>query len=147
MRIALLVLLLLGGVYTIHDRFQAYANDPAQGMLNFVKTHARSGDQYLIPSLELEQLENFRLETGAPALVDFKAVPYRDADVLEWYERISLARRFYRAPTIDCSLLRQIHRTYRITHLVLETERFSADCTFLKPVYRDGVFGVYEIGE
>ena len=147
LNIALLVLLLLGGAYTIYERFQAHANDPARGMLNYVKTHARPGDQYLIPSLELEQLENFRLETGAPALVDFKAVPYRDVDVLEWYERISLARRFYRAPTIDCSLLRQMHQTYRLTHLVLETERFSADCAFLAPVYQDEVYGVYEIGE
>lgn len=147
LNLAVLALLVLGGAYTIQQRFQAYANDPARGMLSYVKTHARPGDQYLIPSLELEQLENFRLETGAPALVDFKAVPYRDADVLEWYERIRLARQFYRAPAIDCSLLRQMQQTYRMTHLVLETERFPADCAFLKPVYRDGVYGVYEIGE
>lgn len=147
LNIALLALLLLGGAYTIHERFQAYANDPSRGMLNYVKTHARPGDRYLIPSLELEQLENFRLETGAPALVDFKAVPYRDVDVLEWYDRISLARRFYREDSIDCRLLRQMQQAYRLTHVVLETERFPADCPFLNPVYRDGVYGVYEVGE
>src|SRR5207302_3586528 len=37
-------------------------------------------------------LQGFRLSTGAPIFVDFKSIPYRDDEVIEWYERLRLAQ-------------------------------------------------------
>ena len=37
-------------------------------------------------------LQRFRLHTGAPIYVDFKAVPYAPAEVLEWVTRMNHLR-------------------------------------------------------
>ena len=59
--------------------------DPANPMMDYVAAHKSPGDIYLTPS---NQLENFRLVTGAPILADFDSIPYRDEDVMEWYQRL-----------------------------------------------------------
>ncbi len=59
-------------------------------MLREVRARLELGQVYLIPPKLLE----FRLATGAPALVDFKAIPYRDVDVLEWRRRLQFCRQF-----------------------------------------------------
>ena len=65
--------------------------DPANPMMNYVAAHKSPGDIYLIPS----KLENFRLVTGAPVLADFDSIPYRDEDVMEWYQRLQWISWFY----------------------------------------------------
>jgi hypothetical protein len=88
--------------------------------MNFVRRTKRPGDVYFLPvrvpdlakttrgSLSSDfkplpdkqsdrrvipvDLQRFRLYTGAPIFVDFKSVPYKDTDVLEWYERLGLAQ-------------------------------------------------------
>jgi hypothetical protein len=44
-------------------------------------------DARLIP-LDLQQ---FRLHAEAPILVDFKSIPYKDVEVIEWYDRLLFA--------------------------------------------------------
>jgi hypothetical protein len=48
-------------------------------------------DTRLIPV----DLQRFRLSTGAPIFVDFKSIPYKDTDVIEWRARLERARRWY----------------------------------------------------
>jgi hypothetical protein len=48
-------------------------------------------DTRLIPP----DLQRFRLYTGAPIFVDFKAIPYKDTDVVEWRDRLRLAKSLY----------------------------------------------------
>jgi hypothetical protein len=51
---------------------------------DFKPMAAKRADLKIIPV----DLQRFRLATGAPIYVDFKSVPYRDADVLEWRRRL-----------------------------------------------------------
>jgi hypothetical protein len=46
-------------------------------------------DNRLIP-LDLQQ---FRLGTEAPIFVDFKSIPYKDVEVIEWHDRLLLAEK------------------------------------------------------
>ena len=41
------------------------------------------------------KMQDFRLETGAPAYIEFKSIPYKDVDVLEWRRRVDFTRGFY----------------------------------------------------
>ena len=47
---------------------------------DFKPMPARKQDSRLIAS----DLQQFRLHTGAPIYVDFKAIPYKDVEVIEW---------------------------------------------------------------
>ncbi len=88
-------------------------------MLDFVRANGTPGDLYLIPvrvpdlaratrgSLSSDfkplpdkrrdqkiipiDLQRFRLYTGVPIYVDFKSIPYKDTDVLEWHDRLRFA--------------------------------------------------------
>lgn len=62
-------------------------------------------------------LQRFRLATGVPIYVDFKSIPYRDVDVLEWRRRIAQVEKWQEK--IDPDELRQAG----ITHVVTPTER------------------------
>ncbi len=115
-------------------------NDPSQPMMAFVRSNLASGDRYLIPP----GLQDFRLATGAPVLVDFKSIPYRDVEVLEWYQRLRLAQWFFRdrPEEVDCSLLETLAVEYGITHVVLDSELRDLACPGLEPLYRDAAFAV-----
>lgn len=144
---AVILLLALWGAWEMRNRFEAYANDPARPMMDFVKAAKSPGEKYLIPALHLEKLENFRLYTGAPILADFKSIPYKDVEVLEWYARMVKARQFYEAAIMDCELLKALAAEYGITHLVTENSRFTNLCEELQRVYHDAVYRVYKIGD
>src|SRR5262249_39184703 len=40
-------------------------------------------------------LQRFRIFTGAPIYVDFKSIPYKDSDVVEWHRRLLWAHKLY----------------------------------------------------
>jgi len=40
-------------------------------------------------------LQRFRIATGKPIYVDFKSIPYKDTDVVEWYRRLLWAQKLY----------------------------------------------------
>lgn len=141
----IMLLLALWGAWEMRTRFETYANDPAAPMMDFVKAAKSPGEKYLIPALHMEELENFRLYTGAPILADFKSIPYKDVEVLEWYARNLKARQFYEAATMDCEFLKALAAEYGITHLVVENRRFASGCERLEPVYRDAVYSLYKI--
>lgn len=140
-----ILLLLLWGTREMKLRYQAHYHNRDAPMMEFVKQTKLRGDTYLIPSLHLEELENFRLYTGAPIFIDLKAVPYHADDVLEWYERNMMAEYFYEAPEMDCRFLKELAAEYGITHLVLENRCFPATCPELEQIYRDDFYGVYKI--
>ncbi|QEL18173.1 DUF6798 domain-containing protein [Limnoglobus roseus] len=105
---------LLNVGYAMNDTVEA-------GLLDYVNRTKKLGDVYLIPTrvpavsggrrgsrsttftppprpggnLIPVDLQRFRLAAGAPIFVDFKAIPYADREVLEWYRRVLLAQRWY----------------------------------------------------
>jgi hypothetical protein len=114
---------------------------PERGMEEFVAGHKTAADLYLIPV----KLQDFRLASGAPAFVDFKSIPYRDEDVLEWYRRVQLADRFYKHPT--CEQLAVFTGQEGITHFVLESSSPALSCTDIESVYQDDAFRVYTLSQ
>ena len=65
-------------------------------------------------------LQRFRLYTGAPIWIDFKAIPYKDAEVLEWLDRLRVAQGLQeqvRAGDLAGAVGEMRHRG--ITHLVV----------------------------
>jgi len=116
---------------------QAY---PARRVLAFVELQREPGQVYLIPP----RLQDFRLVTGAPAMVDFKSIPYRGDQVLEWYDRLRLAELIYRdrVEQVNCERLADAGREYGVTHLLLDQDLLGLDCPWLRRLYVDNSYAV-----
>lgn len=143
--IVAILFLIFWGIREMKLRYEAHYHNPDVPMMEFVKETKQPGDTYLIPALDLEELENFRLFTGAPVFIDYKSVPYNTNDVLEWYQRVIKMRQFYEAAEMDCQFLKQLDSEYNLTHIVVENRRFPTRCEVLEVQYRDNVYGVYRI--
>jgi len=142
--ISLTLLLVIAGTVKFRIDLQQVASSSAQPVLEFVDRSKHKGEIYMIPP----QLQDFRLATGAPALVDFKSIPYRAKEVIEWYDRLLLARAFYREEPdeVSCRALRDSVTRYGVTHVILESAQFGASCGPWLERYRDGYFAVFEVG-
>lgn len=117
--------------------------DPANPMMNYVAAHKSPGDIYLTPA----QLANFRLVTGAPVLADFDSIPYRDADIMNWYERLQWASWFYNN-TMDrnpCDPLRNLIKKYGVTRAVVEQNAQHTHCSSFPILYQDATYRIYDL--
>lgn len=97
----------------------------------------RRPDQRLIPM----DLQRFRLHAEAPIHVDFKAIPYRDTDVIEWRRRLDQAVKWQEAITTGkLNTVRAELKDAGITHIVVTANhRLSNDDweqTFADEAYR-----------
>jgi hypothetical protein len=110
-----------------------------RGILAFVETNKQSGEVYMIPL----KMQDFRLETGAPAFIEFKSIPYKDADVLEWRRRVDITRRFY-AQT-RCRRLVNLAETEGFTHMILPVDHETTECKQTQSIFQDEYYGVYRI--
>jgi len=131
--IVLLAAMAVGGLIITELRFDKRTRRADMPMMEYVRRTASPGEVYLIPT----GLQDFRLCTRVPVLVDFKSSPYRDTEVIDWYERYRLAEEFYGG---NCALLAELVRRYGITHVVLR--RDDPRCKELVPLYDDGRFAV-----
>lgn len=140
---SLVLVLMLAGVVKFRIDLTQAASAPARPMMAFVGRSSAGGDVYMIPP----HLQDFRLVTGSPILVDFKSIPYRANEVIQWYDRLLLARAFYREQAVDvsCRALRDATARYGVTHVVLESVQFGAACGPWVERYRDDDFAVYEL--
>jgi hypothetical protein len=165
--------LVAGGVWIMAGRLAFYVDDDELPVMNFVRQAKRPGDVYFLPvhvpdlakttrgSLSSDfkplpdkqtdrrvipvDLQRFRLYTGAPIFVDFKAVPYRDTDVLEWYARLGLARAALeevRGGRLSEAL--DELRARGITHLVLPAAS-ELRRPGVEQVYHDAYYRVYRL--
>lgn len=106
-------------------------------MFEYVHASHSAQDVYLVP----DKMQDFRLETGSPIYVDFKSIPYRDSDVLEWYKRIQTNDRFYKEK--DCGVVYKLLEYGDLTRVVIPSDELSPFCEHLIPVYQDDYYGVY----
>ncbi len=148
------------------------SSDEELPMMNWVRQHSQPGDVYLLPirvpklaattrgSLSSDfkpiarkrsdakiipvDLQRFRLMTGTAIFVDFKSVPYKDTDVLEWRRRMEDNQRFLELLlTGPAQTLEEELRQAGITHVVLPTE---GPVVVTWPVlYRDAVYEVRKV--
>lgn len=109
-------------------------------MMEYVRTSNTPEDIYFIP----KKMQDFRLATGSPAYIEFKSIPYRDTDVLEWYERIQNVERFYKEK--DCRILYELIEEGYVNRIVIPSDDSAPACDNLIPIYRDNDYGIYKLG-
>ena len=77
-----------GDVYFIPVNVPTLLNNPRGSLSSdFKPVVEKRADDRVIPV----DLQGFRLATGAPIFIDFKSIPYKDVEILEWHSRLSLA--------------------------------------------------------
>ncbi len=140
-----------------------------QGLLDFISENKKTGDIYLIPiripqlsggrkgsisttftspprptskNLIPVDLQRFRLRTTAPLYIDFKAIPYADHEVLEWYRRARLAESWYQRDDWQTALPEL--RSEGITHIVTPADRPIANPE-TELLYQDEWFRLYRL--
>jgi hypothetical protein len=139
--------------------------DDEQAVYEFAAQNAAPGDCYLVPvvlpdpaqvrrgspsttfvpsarSAEQNKFapdwQRFRLATGVPIYVDFKSLPYRDVEVVEWRRRISRAVDWQdQLPTDD---LRQAG----VTHVIAPAGK-PFEATQFERVFQSGQFLVLRL--
>lgn len=126
------------GVIRFNLDLQRKQSAPERKIESYIYTHKSAGDIYLIPI----KMQDFRLRTGAPAYIDFKSIPYKDQDVLEWYRRVRLADDIYISQ--DCFLLKNTYID-QVTHLVAGRDSSLNQCLDLDLLYQDEYYSVYRI--
>lgn len=97
---------------------------------------------YLVPL----GFEGFRLETGAPIFVDWKSHPYRDDELVEWFDRVKLARAFYTAdsPKTALQVLRSVRQVSPIAYIITDAgQRHLLEQTPLSLIYADAYHAVF----
>src|SRR5205823_2450629 len=78
-------------VYLLPVRAPAVATGRGVASTTFTPPPRPKPGSNLIPV----DLQRFRLATGAAIYVDFKSVPYRDAEVIEWLARVRQGEEWY----------------------------------------------------
>ncbi len=109
---------------------------------DFKPLAAKRDDARVIPV----DLQRFRLSARVPIFVDFKAIPYKDKEVVEWLHRMQLAEGWHKAlregRTDD--VLGEISLR-GVTHIVLPAGRDYSD-PGLRRVHEDPRYQVYRLG-
>jgi hypothetical protein len=167
---AVAVGLAAGGVSVTVRGLGYQVNEAEQPLLDYVREHTQPGEVYLLPvkfpTLKKEvpasaaktfvppvrtgqvgipvDLQRFRLATGAPIYVDFKAVPYAEADVLEWDRRMHQCEEWYRHRDWDATGVWKEVKAAGITHVVAAADR-DIKCQELELVYSDASYRLYRL--
>ncbi len=130
---------LVGGIRFALD-LERKAAQPENELFSYIYANKTSGEIYLTPI----KMQDFRLEAGAPVYIDFKSIPYKDSDVMEWYRRNQLADRFYK--TGECEVLHALHTDDLVSHVVFASDN-QVECPNLKfeEIYRDAEYRLIKI--
>jgi hypothetical protein len=132
------------GVWNFVQEREARANVPERDLLTYVTGHKTPQDIYIVPI----DWQNFRLETGAPVVTEFKSIPYYEADVDQWHQRVSLVSKFYRewGRTRTCRLLeRPLVNAWGATHLVLPRSDVEVVCPGMVVAFVGEYFVLYSL--
>ena len=89
-------------------------------------------------------LQRFRLFTGAPIFIDFKSIPYKDVEVLEWHDRVLWNHRLYEQTRLERGSNRDRTGPRHITHVVATTDR-DIRCDALELVHEDASYRLYRL--
>ncbi|MCX7701788.1 MAG: hypothetical protein N2039_13000 [Gemmataceae bacterium] len=166
-----LVVMAAGGLFVMSGRLGYRESKEELPLLDFVKTHARPGEVYLIPveiprhdkakrgavsttftppprrdrehGLISVDLQRFRLYTGAPIYVDFKSIPYKDVEVVEWWQRLKWVRDLYESGAWSEPAIRDELARRGITHVVVPSRQARQGIGAL--LFMDDHYAVYAL--
>ena len=91
--------------------------------------------------------ELFLTKTGASTFVNFSVHPFKDSDIIEWYERIKIAKEIFKNNVIDCYDLEEILLKNKITNIVIKNDINIFNCEKHKRVYLDDDYSVFSINQ
>jgi hypothetical protein len=93
-------------------------------------------------------MQRFRLYAQAPLYIDFKAIPYKDADVLDWHRRLLLAQNWQKRLLDNKSpeLLLEELRAQKINHIVTNAN-VDLEQSELELKFTDNHFKLWKIKE
>jgi hypothetical protein len=160
----------IGGIVVMACGLGYYTNDSELPLLNYVRDHKQSGEVYLLPAkfatIKKENpagqsktfappvrtgdvgipvdMQRFRLLTGAPIYVDFKAPPYTPAEVLEWHARMSNVQRWYKDRDWDRTGAWREIRAAGITHVITTADK-DVKCGALTLIWSDENYRLYRV--
>ncbi len=92
-------------------------------------------------------LQRFRLTTGAPIFVDFKAIPYKDVEVIAWRDRIRITqtvKQLLSKGWIWQVKVLTLLRNQGVTHLILPVDAGEMGWGW-EQVYADEHYRVYRM--
>lgn len=135
----ILVILSLAGLWQMNEKFKQYQNSREAGLYHWVREYSALGDRFLTPI----HLDTFRTNTLRPIYIDYFAIPYNNSDVIQWYHRVLAAKKFYDSGS--CLELMYLQHDERLTHVITAKDQIQPDCRYLKLVYEDDHFLVYQI--
>lgn len=140
----LTLLAAVGGAIHIYAEKLGYQQTAAEdGLIRFVRETHQPGDVYLLPTRfaapstkrgtaaltfapvvqtsqpTIFELQRFRLGTGAAVYIDFKSVPYRDDEVLEWHRRVEQCAAWYSREDWDATGTMAEVVAAKVTHVVV----------------------------
>jgi hypothetical protein len=162
--IAMLLLAAVGGVFITYFGLGYRTNTEELRLLEHIRDHKATGEVYLLP-VELPKLtdakkgaaslnfmppprrntqkqiisvdlQQFRLFTGAPIYIDFKSIPYKDVEVLEWDQRLVWNQQLYEKRDWNDDQIKSELKRRGITHVVTTADR-DIRCDALKLEYAD----------
>ena len=164
------ILLAAAGIWVTATGRGYRVNEAEEPLLDHVREHAQSGEVYLLPvkraTLRPEKpasqsktfvppvrtgqvgipvdLQRFRLSTGAPIYIDYKAVPYAPEEVVEWLRRVDQCERWYKERDWDKTGIIDEVIAAGITHVVAAADK-DVRSTRLELVYSDDSYRVYRV--
>lgn len=168
----ILAIMACGGATISYFGLGYRTNDDELGLLKFVRANKAAGEVYLLPvevpkltaakrgaaSLNFtpppkrnEQaqiisvdLQRFRLFTGAPIYVDFKSIPYKDVEVLEWHRRLLWNQQMYEQRDWNNEEVKTELARRRITHVIATSDR-DIRCDALEFVHEAAGYLLYRV--
>ncbi len=168
----ILAIMACGGAAISYFGLGYRTNDDELGLLEFVRANKAAGEVYLLPvevpklpsakrgaaSLNFTppprrnqqgqiisiDLQRFRLFTGAPIYVDFKSIPYKDVEVLEWHRRLLWNQHMYEQPDWSNEAIKTELTRRHITHVIATTDR-DIRCDELQFVHEAAGYLLYRV--
>jgi hypothetical protein len=140
---AIMLIFTAAGITKSLISYQENLRSTEQNLFTFIRQNKKRGETYLIPI----KMQDFRLETGAPAYVDFKSIPYRDVDVIEWRRRLDLANSIYLTPggSTFCDHITALFSDEGITGIILPAEHPASSCPGIHLTYQDKYYSLFKL--
>ncbi len=162
----------MGGIAIIYFNLGYRTNEDELSLLAYIRDNKSADDLYLLPveipklasgkrgaaSLNFApppqrstqkqnisvDLQQFRLYTGAPIYIDFKSIPYKDVEVLEWDRRVLWNHRIYQQRDWNKDEIVSELARRNITHVVAAADR-DISCAALRLVHSDEHYRLYRL--